>query len=60
MTTTPAVLMVDTPEGNTIAIRFPSRDAARSWEDRHPTVVVSGCLDLVTQCGAVLDYGVVV
>lgn len=59
-TTRPAVLLVESAQGDTIGIRFPSRNTARDWEDRHPLVSVVGCVDLVTQRDAILDHGVAV
>lgn len=43
------VLLIETAQGATVAVRFPSIDAAREWEDAHPDVEGVGCAVLVTR-----------
>lgn len=46
----PAVLLVETSSGETVAVRFPSVDAAREWEDAHEgALTVVGAPRLVSR-----------
>lgn len=49
----PVALLLETPEGDTVGVRFATRDKAREFEDRHGLTAV-GCVDLVSQGEAVL------
>lgn len=51
----PAVLLVETTDGNVVAVRFPSVDAARAWEDSHPEVQAVGCPRLVSRAEALAE-----
>lgn len=47
------VLLVETAEGGTVAVRFADVDAARAWEDDHDTSVTAvGCPPLVSRAEA--------
>lgn len=48
---TPYLLLVQTDRGHTIAVKFPSADAARDWEDEHEMELgtVIGCVPLVSK-----------
>lgn len=46
---TPHILLVNSPEGNVEAIRFPSADTARDWEDAHPNIEAVGCVRIATK-----------
>lgn len=50
---TPHVLILDPDRGGEVlAVRFPSREAARAWEDEHDPGVVLGCFPIVTPSAA--------
>lgn len=48
------LLLIQTDEGGTIAVRFPSQEAAREWEDEHENELgeVIGCVPVVTKAEA--------
>jgi hypothetical protein len=53
MTNTAHVLLVETDEGGIVAVRFPSVDAARQWEDEHEDrLTVVGCFPVTTKAEA--------
>lgn len=51
---TPHLLLITTAQGATVAVRFPSADAARDWEDEHEMDLgtVVGLIPLVTKAEA--------
>lgn len=53
MTSTPHLLLIQTGDG-TIAVRFPSAQAARDWEDAHEGELgeVIGCVPLASKSEA--------
>lgn len=52
MPSQPHILLIDGTEGNTEGIRFPSSEAARTWEDAHPQIVARGCIRLISKTEA--------
>lgn len=48
----PHVLLVETAEGGTLAVRFPSRSAAEAWDERNPDIETIGMAPLCTQAEA--------
>src|SRR5690606_9608127 len=53
---TAAVLLVDGEQGNVEAIRFPSQDAARDWEDEHEDVLTVHGATLLTGKSSILFH----
>ena len=49
----PVALLLETPQGDTVGVKFSNRDAARDFEDHHGLSAV-GCVDLITQTEAAL------
>lgn len=47
-----AHLLVETDQGEVVAVRFPSVEAARSWEDQNPDLAVRGVARSVTKSEA--------
>lgn len=54
MTATTHLLLVQTDRGHTVAVQFPSANAARDWEDEHEMELgtVIGCVPVVTKAEA--------
>lgn len=54
MTNSEHLLLIQTREGGTVAVRFPSRDAASKWEDEHEYELgeVIGLVTVVTKAEA--------
>lgn len=51
---TPHVLLIETREGATVAVRFASIDLARDFEDQMGLNAI-GCVPLLTQTAAILQ-----
>lgn len=51
-TNTAHILLIQTREGGTAAVRFPSAEAAREWDDAHPDVESVGNVPMYTRSEA--------
>lgn len=55
--TAPHFLLLANSEGDLVAVRFPSVDAARAWEDEHEEEVeVNGCVRIVSKAEALRGF----